>query len=144
MDISTFGIHINLQADITFPAGIEITAFADDADPLDLPSMAIRDKAMGSNGDLVTWSKANPLIANLAVIPGSDDDLNLQVLFEANRPGRGKRAVQDNIVITVTYPDGDQLVLIDGALTDGMPGQGASSAGRKKTKTYGFAFENVG
>lgn len=142
-DVSGFGLKVRLVASETFPSGFDITQFADDADPFDLPTMQIRDKAMGLNGDLVVWSKANPAVGSLSLIPGSEDDKNMAVLFEANRVGKGKQGARDLITLTVIYPDGDTWTGTEGALTDGMPGRGVSSAGRIKTKTYQFAFENL-
>jgi len=141
-DISGFGLKGRLVASLTFPAGFDITAFADDADPFDLPSMQIRDKAMGLNGDLIVWSKATPIPAALAIIPGSEDDVNLQVLFEANRVGKGKTGARDIITLTMSYPDGSVWTAAPGVITDGMPGRGVASAGRLKTNVYQFAFEN--
>lgn len=141
-DISGYGLRLQLVASITFPAGINITQFADDTDPLDGPSIQIRDKAMGVNGDLITWSRANPILMTTGVIPGSDDDRNLAVLFEANRVGRGKAGALDIITATMIYPDGRTVSLLDGVITDGVPFKGVASAGRVKTSTYSFAFEN--
>lgn len=141
-DISSFGLKINLVASQTFPAGVTITQFADDADPFDLPSLQIRDKAMGLNGDLITWSKANPINISLNVIPGSDDDANLAALFEANRVAKGKSAVRDEITLTGVYPDNSTIILTGGRITDGMPGKGVASSGRMKTRQYQFTFEN--
>ena len=142
-DISGFGARVQVVASRTFPAGFGLSQFADDADPFDLPNVQVRDKAMGLNGDLITWSKANPLTIALSVIPGSDDDRNLQVLLDANRVGKGKRSAADVVAITVIYPDGRALQLSQGAITDGPPGLSVASAGRKKTPTYSFAFENA-
>lgn len=142
-DISAFGLRFQLIASETFPAGITITQFADDADPLDLPSIQIRDKAMGINGDMITWSKANPILATLNVVPGSEDDQNLAVLFEANRVGKGKTGARDVLSGTVIYPDGTAVNLTNGAITDGMPGNSAASSGRLKSKAYALAFENM-
>lgn len=142
-DISAYGLRIQLVASVTFPAGITLSQFADDADPFDLPSLQIKDKAMGSNGNLITWSKANPIAVTLAVIPGSDNDRELAVLFENNRVGQGKNSAYDEITLTGIYPDGRTITLSPGVITDGMPGDSMASAGRKKSKVYGFAFENM-
>ena len=142
-DISAFGLRVQLTASETFPSGISITQFADDADPFDTPSMQIRDKAMGINGDLITWSKANPIALTINVVPGSEDDQNLGVLFEANRVGKGKQGARDVVGITAIYPDGSTASFTQGTITDGQAGNSASSAGRLKTKAYQFAFENV-
>ena len=142
-DISVFGIRVQVVASQTFPSGINITQFADDADPFDAPSMQIRDKAMGVNGDLISWSKANPIGVTLNVVPNSEDDKNLGVLFEANRVGKGKQGARDVISITAVYPDGKTASFSQGVITDGQPANSAQSSGRMKSKAYAFAFENV-
>jgi hypothetical protein len=141
-NISGFGLLINIIASNSFPVGLLITEFADDSDPFDLPSIQIADKAMGLNGDLIIWSKANPIIVTLNVIPGSFSDLNLAVLLEANRVGKGKTGARDIITMTGIYPNNTPITLINGAITDGLPGSAVSSAGRLKSKSYSFAFEN--
>lgn len=141
-DISGFGLQIQVVASVTFPSGFTITQFADDADPFDLPTMQIADKGMGINGDIVSWGKAAPIGVTINLIPGSDDDANMTALFEANRAGKGKTRARDVITLTGIYPDGATITLTGGAITDGMPGNGVASAGRLKSKSYGFAFEN--
>lgn len=143
INISGFGTEIQLTASNTFPAGFNISQFADDADPLDVPSVQIADTAMGLNGDLLAWSKANSIKITINVIPGSDDDKNLSILLDANRVARGKLSAKDTITLTIIYPDGSHGTLGDGVITDGMPVNSIQSAGRKKTKAYMFAFESV-
>jgi len=140
-DVSAFGTRLRLVASVTFPAGFDITQAADDADLLDLPSTKVAETAMGVNGDLVTWSKANPLNVTIAVIPQSEDDRNLAILLNANRAGRGKYPARDVITLTAIYPNGSTITLSGGKITDGMPGQSVASAGRMKSKTYAFSFE---
>jgi hypothetical protein len=141
-DISAFGLRIILRASNTFPMGVELSQFADDADPFDVPAQQITDKAMGLNGDLVRWSKANPIVATLNVIPDTDDDRALSVLFEANRVGRGKKSARDVVTMVAIYPDGRTITYTPGCITDGIAGRGVASSGRMKTKPYTFAFEN--
>lgn len=142
-DVSGFGLQIRLVASVTFPAGVTLTAFADDADPLDFPDLTVGESAMGLNGDLIFWSKANPLLVNLNVIPGSDDDVNLGILLEANRVGRGKQSARDVVTLTAVYPDGRTKTATTGKIMTGRPADSVASAGRKKSKPYGFAFENL-
>lgn len=142
-DISGFGIRVRLIASNTFPAGITITQFADDAASLDIPSQQIADKAMGVNGDLVTWSVANPLPLTLNIIPGSEDDRNLAVLLEANRVARGKRGARDVITVSAIYPDETTQTWSLGKITDGVPGKGIAASGRMNSKPYMFTFENL-
>ena len=98
---------------------------------------------MGVNGDLITWAKATPISLSLSVVPNSEDDRNLAVLFEANRVGKGKQGARDVVNVTAVYPDGRTVSFTQGVITDGMPANSPSSAGRLKSKTYMFAFENV-
>lgn len=140
-DISGFGLRVTVVASVTFPAGFTITQFADDADPIDNPVTITGDKAMGLNGDLITWSKATPLDLTLNVIPGSDDDQNLAILLDANLVGAGRTSAQDVITMTVIYPDLTNTTYTSGKLISGPTTSSVASAGRKKTKAYAFAFE---
>lgn len=142
-DISGFGIKLWLIASNTFPAGFPITQFADDADPFDLPSLQIADTGMGVNGDLVKWSKAMPVKVTLSVVPDSIDDISLGILFDSNRAAKGHRGARDVLTLTAIYPDGRSLLLTEGIITDGMPSSSVASAGRLKSKTYGFTFEDA-
>ena len=142
-DISAFGIRLQLVASVTFPAGITLSQFADDGDSLDIPQQQIAETAMGVNGDLITWSRANPLVLTVNIIPGSDDDRNMSVLLEANRVARGKRGTRDVITLTAIYPDGTTQTWSLGRITDGIPGKALASSGRMKSKPYQFAFENL-
>lgn len=141
-DISGHGLKVRLVASNTYPQGITLTQFADDADPLDLPAQEIQGKGMGVNGDLVTWSRAIPTDITLNIIPGGEDDLNLGVLHEANRVGRGRTSARDVIQMTVMYPDGSTITLSPGKYTTGVPGRSVASAGRQKSKPYTFTFES--
>lgn len=141
-DISGQGLEINLLASNTFPLGIVISQFADDADPLDIADIQIAETAMGLNGDLVAWNIANPIPLITNLIPGSDDDVNMAILAEANRVGRGKTSAKDKITANILYPDGRIITLTDGRITNAPATDSVAGAGRKKSKTYTFAFEN--
>ena len=142
-DISGFGTRIQLQASVTFPASIGLTQFADDSDPIDVTTQEIMDSAMGLNGDLVTWSTAKPIKFNLSFKPDDDDDKNLSILLEANRPGKNKRVARDKLQMVVSYPNGILITLTNGKISAGQSFTGIQSAGRMKSKTYTFVFENV-
>lgn len=141
-NISGFGLIVNVIASNSFPVGLLLTEFADDADPFDLPSLQIADKSMGLNGDLIVWAKPNPINVTLNVIAGSFSDINLAVLLEANRVGKGKTGARDVIIMSAIYPSGNVLLLTNGAITDGIPASSVASAGRLKSKSYSFSFEN--
>lgn len=142
-DISGFGFQVRVMASKTFPQGFTMTSFADDADPFDLPDLQINDAAMGLNGDMVTWTFHTPISFSLAVIPKTDDEKNMAVLFEANRAARGKKPARDVITIIGMYPDGSSVTLSKGIIYSGMPGNSVASAGRFKSKVYNFRFEQL-
>ena len=142
-DISGFGSVVSLVASNTFPAGIALTQFADDSDAFDQPSVRIGDVAMGLNGDLLSWRKAVPLPITISVIPGSQDDLNLSILANANRVGQGKTSANDVLTLTIVYPDGSLITFANGTITDAAFANSVASAGRLKSKTFSFAFEAV-
>ena len=142
-DITGFGLAVILTASATFPAGVAISEFADDADPLDVAAIKIADTAMGLNGDGIKWSKAvmNPMVLN--VIPNSADDVNLGILAAANRVSQGATNAKDTITAVITYPDGKTITMNNGFITDAPFGTGVSSAGRLKTKSYTFSFSST-
>lgn len=142
-DISAIGVSARVIASLTFPVGFTITEFADDADPFDLPAIDIATPSMNVNGDLLVYSAATPINITLNVIPGSEADNNLSVIFEANRPGKNKRHAGDIITIVANYPDGASLMLSEGKMTNGVPGNSPASAGRIKSKAFTFAFQNL-
>lgn len=143
-NISGNGLQVTLIAIPTYPISLLLTQFADDADGIDFPSMQIADKAMGLNGDLITWSKPQPIIMTLNIIAGSDNDKELAILFQANRAGKGKLSARDVINMIVVYEGASvPLVLTNGVITDGIPATSVASSARFKTKAYSFAFENL-
>ncbi len=141
-DITGFGSVVNIIASSTFPVGLPITQFSDDTDAIDFPSIRISDTAMGVNGELIKWSKANKLPVTISVIPGSIDDYNLEILANNNRVAKGKSNARDIITLTVAYPDNSTVTFTNGVITDAMFGKSFSSEGRLKTKVYVFEFEN--
>ncbi len=140
--VTGFGIVVTLVASNTFPTGLPITQFSDDTDPVLINDVRIADTAMGLNGDLLVWAKAAPLPMTLNVIPGSADDVNLQILANANRVAQGKNSANDVISATIVYADGSTVVLTGGLVTDAAFGRGVQSSGRQRTKTYSFLFSN--
>lgn len=141
-NVNGFGVVVNIIADKTYPVGMSVTQFADDADPITINDVKIADTAMGLNGDLLLWNRATPLPLTLSVVPGSDDDINLQILADANRVAQGKNSAGDVITATIVYPDGSVVTLQDGAITDAAFGRGIQSSGRQRTKVYNFSFAN--
>lgn len=142
-DISIFGLTGNLTASSTFPNGMSISAFADDADPLDSPDLEIADMSMGPNGDTITWSRPQLIEIVVNVIPQSQDDINLTALADANRVAKGKSSARDAIGIVWTYPNGMKVTAIDGKMVTGPVVQSGASSGRAKSKRFVFRFGQI-
>lgn len=143
-DISGFGSLVTIAASRTFAnIPFPITTFSDDADAFDFPDLQIGDGAKGVNGDLITWSKANPIKGSISVVVGSLDDIALQTILKNNTPSKGKSNAQDVITMTIIYPDATQVTFTQGKMISGMPGKSLASSGRLKTKVYNFMFETV-
>lgn len=141
-DVSGTGLSILVKASVTFPQGILCTCFPDDNDPLDFPDVTITEYGMGLNGDLITWTSPQALPFNLSVVPGTEEDIALEFLLEANRAAKDKKSAKDVITIVVNYPDGTIRTLKNGKIISGPFGKGVTSGGKIKNPTYGFAFEN--
>lgn len=142
-DISVFGLSLNVVASNTFPNGVTISAFADDADPFDSPDLEIANMAMGPNGDTIVWSRPELIEVTINVIPQSQDDLNLTAMLDANRVAKGKSSAQDQITIVGTYPNGMKATASEGKMVTGPAVQSGASSGRAKTKRFVFRFAQI-
>lgn len=141
-DVSATGFGLLIQASGTFPGGFQLTAFADDQDPFDLPVSTAAEAAMDVNGNLVSWSTPQPQTIIINVLPGSAEDYNLGVLLEANMAKRGRRPAGDIITMVATYGNGDVTTARNGKILSGPRGTSVGSNGRKGSKAYTFAFQD--
>lgn len=141
-DVSVLGTAAWLVADKTFPGGFSVSVFPADADGIDIQEQQFANGEMGVNGDLITYRTAVPLSLSLSVVPGSEDDKNLQILLNQNRVAKGKVSQQDIITLTINYPDGTAHTFSNGIIMSGELGYSITSQGKIRVKRYGFMFEN--
>lgn len=141
-DISATGLSLIIQASNTFPAGIPISTFADNGDPLDLPAVDITQTAVDINGNLVSWSAPTPQTVTINVLAGSEEDENLAILLDANTARRGRRPTSDIITLVASYGDGSITTARNGRITNGSRGNSIASEGRLKSKQYTFIFQD--
>lgn len=141
-DASSTGTKVFIVASHTFPAGFWVSKFADDKDAVTTDNTTLNETAMGPNGDMVFWNVPNPLAVKLGVIPGSEDDKNLQILYNANRVAKNKASIKDIIQMVVHYANGTKDTYVNGVITEGPSGYTATSSARLNGNEYGFAFEN--
>lgn len=140
-DVSGVGLKIVIRASISYPMGIVVTAFSDDSDPFDVPESVLAEYGMGLNGDLVVNRRITPIEFTVAVIPGTDEDVALTTLAEANRVSRNKVSYKDSISASVEMPDGSMKVFRDGVIVAAPVLTGVAGNGRQKTKLFKFVFE---
>lgn len=143
INVSGYGLAARVTATNTFPAGYPVTAFSDDADPLDSPDFTAADTNTALNGDLVVWSRAAGIEVAFNIIPTSEDDVNFSALLEANRVGKNKRGARDVITIVTTYPSGMTVTYSKGVIVSGSLVPAIGSNGKIKTRQYRFRFENI-
>lgn len=141
-DVSATGFSLTLHATYTFPASVQLTAFADDADPFDLPVAEAAQVGMDVNGNLVSWSAPQPQQVVVNVLPDSEEDYALGVLLEANMAKRGRRPIGDLITLVASYGNGATVTARNGKILSGPRGSGIATAGRVKSKQYTFAFQD--
>ncbi len=142
-DVTAFGTIVTLVASTTYPVGFPVMSFADDTDPVDIPSLQIGEGVMGVNGDLITYKKANPIPVTIALIPNTVDQEAMNILLLANRASQGKKYVNDDITMVVTFPNFKVVTLSKGKIIEGIPGASIASSGRVKTFTYKFVFKDI-
>ncbi|QDH49589.1 hypothetical protein KYLE_42 [Pantoea phage Kyle] len=143
INVSGYGLVGRLIANRTYPQGVNIADFADDADPADAPDVTISDTGVGLNGDLVVWNRASALEVGVNVIPTSQSDVDLHVLAQANRVGKRKTSAKDVITLVLNYPSGMVVTLTKGTIISGSMIPAVAQQGRIKTRQYRFRFENV-
>lgn len=141
-DVSAIGLSVTIKASNTFPGGFQINRFSDDSDPVDFPLATLAEMGMDVNGNLVSWSAPAPQNVTISVLPGTDEDDNLQVLLQANRSAKGRTVARDVITLVVGYGDGSSTTCREGIIVGGPAAKSAASAGRMKSHTYTFAFQD--
>ena len=155
IDISMAGAKIVLNAanGAQNISSNPITEFSDEGTPIDIPSLEVAAGSMNMNGNLVTWTKPNPISISFTLIPGSKSDMSLRsFLSSVSIGGRGNsvgEAYITSMVITVpSYTDGSTsnksdriFTLTNGRLLSGPPAIGSNNEGKASPSTWTFMFE---
>lgn len=140
-DVSHAGSVITISAsNTTGDVPVPLTAFPKDTDPVDIPVVTLGGLEVGTNGDVITWSSAEPKELNLSMIPNTPDHAFMQRLLQENLVEKGKISANDTITLRRVMPNGAILLCEDGKLMSGPAGLSAASSGKLKTVTYNFMF----
>ncbi|QIQ61319.1 hypothetical protein V039C_0041 [Vibrio phage V039C] len=138
-DIAHAGTVLTMQASVTLAnAPTPITYFPDDTDPFQSADITIGDMALGTNGNVITWSQASVVEFTIAVIPKSPSHVALATVFNANVVAPGKLPNNDVITLSRVMPDGSTVVIKNAKMTGGSPLMNMASSGRVSTVTYTF------
>lgn len=140
IDVSGFGLSATIVAIQTFPMGFTVKQFADDVAPLEIQDDEPGGYEMLYDGGLFTFTKANPILIKIGVLPGSEDDINLKILLGARRMTSSLLPITDVTSMVVSYPDGGKAVFSNGSILSGPPADTIQQSGRKKGNVYTFAF----
>lgn len=138
-DVSHAGTVMTMQASVTLAnVPTPITYLPDDTDPFQSADITIGDAAMGTNGNIITWSSAAMVEFTVAVIPKSPSHVALATVFNANAIAPGKVPNNDVITFSRVMPDGSTVVIKNAKMTGGSPLMSMASSGRISTVTYTF------
>lgn len=144
VNIGGVGLSITVIANITFPQGITLTAFSTEADPLEMPTdVEISQSKMGLNGDKAVWQVVPKMPVGINLIPGTDDDKNMQILANANRKEKNKVAPLDNITYIINYPNGKTKTCTEGNITVGKIADGVGTDSKYPDGHYVVEFAHI-
>lgn len=122
---------------------IVLDDFADDQDPIMIDELDLGETAFDINGKLFRKSKLEPVTMHIAVIPGSEDEMNLNDAILTH--GIGMFGCPTLIkTLTVKYPNDREVTFYNGFHIGASMGYAATSQGRIRTKNYSFSFKSCG
>lgn len=143
-DISHTGSIITITASNT-TGGIPypITCFPNDVDPIEVDDIEIADAEVGTNGDLIAWSKASHIDVTLNIIPATLDHELLSKMHSLNRIEKGSRRAKDVFTLARACPNGEIVTWDKGKMISGTGAPTFQSSGRIKTVSYKFRFAKM-
>ena len=142
MDVSAIGFKILVKDTKIFPDGFTISRTADGADPFAFSTVTVGSATTDANGYKVYATTPNPTEFTINLLPTSEEDKNMSLLFESHRPRPGIPRTGGEITITVIYADGSSTTANDCSFLTGDPKRSIQGDSRYKNKVYTFACED--
>ena len=150
IDISAVGASIVITPHSGTP--ITITEFSDEGTPFDAGDVDVSTNAKNLNGQMISSRTPAVYPVSVTVIPGSDNDFELQQLLQKSSIMPGGIAPVDNIIIdsiVLSVPAINQsgrgftrkYEWSAGRIKTGPTGPSTSSEGRQSARTYTFEME---
>lgn len=144
VNISGFGTSIRIVALQSFPVGLNISSLSDDQDSLIIEEVESVGYQLTYDGGICIYDKAAVVRVSIAVIPNTEDDINLKLLLSARKGGFKWLPIQDVTSMLITYPDGARVAFSNGTIISGPLGDSIEQSGRRKTNRYTFVFASYG
>lgn len=153
-DISATGAKVAIH--FSDGTDIEVTHFSDEGTPFESGDVEVSTNQKNLNGDMISSRTPSVYSVSLTVIPGSEEDLQLQKkLQEASLQPGGVKSVSELWVksMQIFIPkinssvgagvNGSHIVYTwtRGRFKTGPTGPSTSAEGRLSARTYGFEFE---
>lgn len=126
-------------------AGITITDFMDDANPVEFQDVEVSSVGVNCNGSMIRNAKPNVIMMSVTVIPGSASDAALYALWKEYRvQGTYNKKWEDHLTGSVTTGNGKiSRTFTSGTMVSGPGGPSSSGEGKMSGRTYTFAFVSV-
>lgn len=141
---------VSFAGSIITVAGIKISNFMDDANPVEFPDVEVSGYGINCNGVMIRWAKPNAVIMSVTVIPGSMEDAKLYRLWNQYRVQDGNYNAQWGSSLDASISIGNTQMagkrsysFSGGTMISGPGGPTASSEGKMSGRTYTFAFAAV-
>lgn len=152
IDISTVGAQVEIR-----PAGgntITITRFSEEGTPFECPDVDLSDNRKNLNGEMISSRVPSVYTVSVTVIPGSEEDVELQRLAQKSSLMSGSvYSIKEIIIesISVKVPEinlsddtGATLrayTWTNGRMKSAPTGPSSSAEGRLAARTYTFEME---
>lgn len=150
IDISAVGSSVTIK---TGGDSIVITQFSEEGTPFEAGDVDVSTNAKNLNGTMISSRTPSVYPVSVTVIPGSDDDHELQRLLKkaSIMPG-GVTAISklkiDSLTISVPAINESNVAgasrkytWTNGRIKSGPTGPSTSGEGRMSARTYNFEFE---
>lgn len=143
-DVSGIGLKIKLFATVAFPWGQDLTSFPADTDPMNLDDLNIANYEFGLNGDLIVWRTAQGFLMRFSLIPGCEEDKQMQLAADIDRVAKNKVSEMNTYVAVVYNEVTGEIVntYTNGTLVSFTPYGAVTQGGKIRTTQYSIIFAN--
>ena len=123
-------------------AGISVTDFMDDANPVEFQDVEVSSVGVTCNGSMIRNAKPNVIMMSVTVIPGSNSDSQLYSLWKRYRvQGTWNGQWEQHLNASVTTGSGRvSRSFSNGTMVSGPGGPSSNGEGKMTGRTYTFAF----